>query len=221
MRTLKIWMIVSCIFISHGIEAQNTQSTVIPSDILESISVQVDRKAQLLCQYIADIGSSRSELTDGAKSDIIANDLPRLFWRFEMRKMTTTSGVNGQYKRVKSIKQYFNNLKLQSKTPHNREVKYELFYDRITNSRNIQDLSRWERMQDYDNCEVYRTTITFEQSYYIISHNIQYGVDYKQASRVIKEEIDKKSVFIYLIRRKDDNRNFALLGDVYMAERIN
>lgn len=221
MRNVRLLMLLCSIFVANATSAQSSKSPLLTLEVLESISAQVDIKAQRLCEYIEQIGSSRSPLTDGEKSDIIANELPRLFWRFDIRKMTTTGGINGQYKRVKSMKQYFNNLKWQSKTAANREVKYELYYDRITNNQNIQDLSRWERLPDHDNCEVYRTSITFAQNYYIISHNIQYGVDYKQASRVVKEEVDKKSIYIYLIRRKDDNRNFALLGDVYMAERLN
>ncbi len=215
-----VLLLILCCYFTAGF-AQSTKSEILTDELLKSLSDQVDRKANKLCQYIKDIGSSRSTLTAKEKTDLILHEVPHLFWQFENRKMTTTSGYNGQYKRQKSLKQYFNNLKLQSQTTSNREIKYELFYDRIINAKNIHDLSRWTKLPDWDNCEVYRTSITFEQTYYVISHNVQYGVEYRHASRVIKEEIDKKSVYVYLIRRKDDNRNFALLGDVYMAERLN
>ena len=35
------------------------------------------------------------------------------------------------------------------------------------------------------------------------------------------EEIDQKYMYVYLIVRKDDKRKIALLGDIYMTERLN
>lgn len=188
---------------------------------LSAVVDQIDRKAQTLCECISYIGSSHSKLTMSQKQDIIKYDIPNLFWIYKDRIVTTSSGVKGSVIRKKTIIQYFQNLLRQSKQPINREVRYELMYDKVFSDDSIKDLESWERCDDQDNCQVWRQKVRFVQKYYIISHDINQNVEIWEREKVVREEIDQKYMYVYLIVRKDDKRKIALLGDIYMTERLN
>ncbi|MBR2628589.1 MAG: hypothetical protein IKD24_02775 [Alistipes sp.] len=209
------------LFLLSYLNCGYSQENIVINDLgLQAIMDQVDRKANKLCEYIMNIGSSRSLLSLQEKDIIIRNEVPRLFWEYKQRKMTTSSGANGTIIKTKSMENYFINLLRQSNQPTNREVRYELFYDKVFADENIRNLDSWERLPDRDNCRVWRQTIRFTQAYYIINCDLNRNYDFVVGNRVVKEEVDRKYMYIYLIERKDDLKKLALIGDVYMVERV-
>lgn len=205
-----------------SINVSNAQETIeLSESTLRSVMDQVDLKAKKLCQYIIDIGSSKTLMTNDQKSRIINDEIPFLFWKYDERLMTTSSGYKGSVVRQQYIWQYFIKLHRQSIKPFNKEVKYELMYDKVYSDSKIKDLESWEMCEEYDNCKVWRQTIRFSQTYYVIDHNVNFSAEIKTASRVVTKEVDNKYLYIYIIQRKDDNTVLSKIGDVYMVERVN
>ena len=219
----KLVLSLLCLFAIDYAYAQKTEALSISKSSLQAAIDQIDLKANKLCQYIANVGSSRSNLTIDEKDDIINRKVPNLFWMYKEapRYMTTSSGKNGSVFRRRPMWQYFVALKRQSITPFDREVCYELSYDKVYSEENMKNLEGWEKCEDFDNCHVWRQKIRFTQKYYVISYDINDLFEIKSSKRVITTEIDNKYLYVYIIVRKNDEKKIAKLGDVYMVERLN
>lgn len=209
-----------CSLCTTKTSAQNVDRLEISATGIQAVMDQIDKKAKTLCQYIVDIGSSKSQISHERKDYIIKNELPLLFWRFEQRIVTTSSGVNGNIIRKKPILNYFLNLQRQSKTAINKEVRYELMYDKVYSDSKIKDVESWERLPDYDNCQVWRQTVRLTQTYYVLNQDFNGNFEFWSNQKVVKKEVDRKYMYVYLIVRKDDSKKLALIGDIYMVERL-
>ena len=218
-------LLAFCIGILNYAFAQKSESLSISQSALQAAMDQIDIKANRLCGYITEIGSSRSKLTLEEKDDIVYRKVPHLFWMYKEapRYMTTSSGPGGLTIRRKPMYEYFVALKRQSITPFNKEVRYELLYDKVYSEENMKNLDSWERCEDedYDNCQVWRQKIRFVQTYYVINYNLSNDLfEIKSAQQIIKTEVDNKYLYVYLIIRKTDGKKIARIGDVYMVERL-
>ena len=90
-------LLVFCIGILNYAFAQKSESLSISQSALQAAMDQIDIKANRLCGYITEIGSSRSKLTLEEKDDIVYRKVPHLFWMYKEapRYMTTSSGPGG------------------------------------------------------------------------------------------------------------------------------
>ncbi len=187
---------------------------------LQAAIDQIDVMAESLCSYIMAVGSSRSSVSDETKDDIINNKVPKLFWNYweDPRMMKTTGGLDGSIVYSKPMYNYFRNLKRQARQGINREVRYELTYDRVYADENLSDLSRWEKMPDLpDGCHMWRNSIRIDQKYFVIDYALNHS-EKPYSGKVSKAESDSKYFYVYFIT-KPKGEGFIKIGDVYMAVR--
>lgn len=94
-----IWINIYLIpFIIFFLAANNVASQNDPTftrDQLATLADDIGVKAEQLCEYIVDVGSTNSGVSDEEKDEIIKYRLSPLFWNYAERFMKTTGGAYG------------------------------------------------------------------------------------------------------------------------------
>lgn len=216
-RMKRLLSTVFLFFILLPVYAQETLQ--LKEKDLQAAIDQIDIMAETLCRYIMEVGSSRSSVSDETKDDIINNKVPELFFCYweDPRMMKTTGGPYGSKVYSKPMYDYFRNLKRQARQGLNREIKYELTYDRVYADENLYDLSRWEKMPAHDGCVVWRNSIRINQKYFVIDYALNHS-EKPYSGKVSKAESDSKHFYVYFIVTPK-GKGYVRIGDVYMAVR--
>lgn len=78
---------------ANNVAAQNDPTFT--RDQLATLADDIGVKAEQLCEYIVDVGSTNSGVSDEEKDEIIKYRLSPLFWNYAERFMKTTGGAYG------------------------------------------------------------------------------------------------------------------------------
>lgn len=201
---------------ANNVAAQNDPTFT--RDQLATLADDIGVKAEQLCEYIVDVGSTNSGVSDEEKDEIIKYRLSPLFWNYAERFMKTTGGAYGTTVRTKPMSQYFINLKAQARYNLNRQVKYELAYDEVYSTSTLNDVDSWEKLDQLeDGCEIWRNSIKLRQKYYVIDYTLS-DIELPSLGKITHFEGDDKYLYVYIIKTPK-NENIARIGDVYMTIR--
>lgn len=183
---------------------------------MQNVNAQVRAKAQTLCQYIVNVGTTAGQpgsVSDSEKDNIVRNRVPGLFWEYNEapRKMITTY-ANGQRTKTHKMSDYFTALKTQSKTGINRARTYELRYVGIVGNGETKDFTYVGVTAD--GCKLYKNIIRICQTYHIIN----LGATSREGQITEKTEVDYKDIEVQLVV-KPNGKAGVYLGDVTRAYR--
>lgn len=183
---------------------------------IEAIEKQIESKAMTFCKYVVAVGTTAGQVgavSDEAKTDIIKNRVPGLFWDYEEapRYMLTTNGPYGKTIRKRKMSDYFKNLRAQSRSGLNSARKYELRYEGIiVNNKNSFKFKLEKTLSD--GSELWSTIIRIAQIY----TRIDFNSPNPDNRVVIWHEINKKDFRVYVII-KPNGKAGVYLGDVKRA----
>ena len=182
---------------------------------INAIKKQVENKAKTFCNYVVAVGTTAGQtgaVTDEAKTDIIRNRVPGLFWDYyeAPRYMLTTNGPNGKIIRKRKMSDYFVSLKSQSRGTINSARRYELRYVGIVGNGSTEGFKR-ERILS-DGCELWSATVRIKQLY----HKIDFHSPTADGRAVEQVEGTFKDYTVYVIV-KPNGKAGVYLGDVKRA----
>lgn len=182
------------------------------------IKKQVEVKAKTFCKYVVAVGTTVGQagaVADDAKTDIIRNRVPGLFWDYyeAPRYMLTTNGPHGEIIRKRKMSDYFVSLKAQSRGSINSARKYELRFVGFANKNKKEGLEgfHFERYLS-DGCELWSTTVIIKQFY----HKINFASPTADGRAVEQVETTIKDYKVYVII-KPNGKAGVYLGDVERA----
>ena len=181
---------------------------------IHAINSALAAQSRLFCKYVVAVGSSSGQkgaANDVQKNDIIRNRVPRLFWNYNERYMLTTNGKNGSVIKKRSMSQYFNNLKAQSKCGPATSRSYELRFIGVIPQAGGKNPDLYVMGTTCDGCIVYGGKVLIDQIYYVIN--------WTQEGAIVKEEHDMKELEVNVLA-KPNGKFQVLLGDVKKANRI-
>lgn len=180
---------------------------------MDAVEKAVARLAKTFCGYVVAVGTTPGQagaVSNEIKNDIINNRVPGLFLDYDKRYMITTNGPYGEIKTKKKMRDYFYNLKEQSRSGINSARKYELRYVGIIENGNTSRFKLKEVRPD--GCEVWYTTIRIKQLY----HKINFNSPTADGRAVEYNETTLKDYTVYLIK-KPNGKTGVYLGDVTRA----
>ncbi len=107
------------------VHAQSSEKKVLST---EEIMNHLEGLVEKFCHYVEVIGSTES-VSDEDKNHMRLQEVPELFYRYNERKMVTTTGAKGTIKSNKKMADYFRNLQSQAKAKSNLRNRTNVLYD--------------------------------------------------------------------------------------------
>lgn len=181
---------------------------------MDAVEKAVARLAKHFCGYVVAVGTTPGQtgaVSNARKNDIISNCVPGLFFNYNERYMITTNGPHGEIKTKKKMRNYFLNLKGQSRSGLNSARKYELRYVGIIENGNTGRFKLKEVLPD--GLEVWYTTIRIKQLY----HKINFNSPTADSRAVEYVETTVKDYTVYLMKNPKSGKTGVYLGDVTRA----
>jgi len=166
------------------------------------------------CRYIEVIGSTES-VSDMKKNRMRTDSVPKLFYRYDERRMLLTNGYKGAVIKNRKMKDYFMRLQEQAAKKSTVSSETSIIYnlDFYYCNADGDDLG-WKKKKTYDDGTVeYETKVMIYQTY--MKQTIIRGN--KEMKRTLKEEDAKELILKKVVL--PGNEELYKLGDISRAER--
>lgn len=117
-------MMLFCVSLTV-LQAQNSEKNVAAS---ENVVNSPETLIEKFCNYLEVIGNTKS-VSEDIKNRIRRYELPELFYKYDMRKVTTFINDKGVVKSHKSLPDYFRHLQVKAKSHPNLDTHINVLYN--------------------------------------------------------------------------------------------
>lgn len=214
MKKILYLTLLLCCMTSLPVQGQSSKGRKMT---IEEIQDHLNELVKTFCNYVEVIGSTDDSISRKEKDKMRLNEVPRLFHRFDERRMITTRGHNGKVKNRPKMYDYFLNLLNQSEKRQSLSVESRVVYDLdfkfyMTSDAGLDWGDKPVKTYD-DGTKLYQSSVMIYQTY--LKETIVNGNYENKHSR---EEEDAKEMTIYKLVRPNNDEVYKL-GDITRAER--